>query len=188
MKDIYSGSLTRLAAVDAQEMGKAYAEWNRDSEFKRLLDSDAARLHSAKAGADFFKKILDEAPAYNPFFSIRALSDNRLLGDITLEVLHAWNGRQAIVGIAIGERADWGKGYGTDAMKTLLRYAFNEMNLNRVTLNVFEYNPRAIRSYEKAGFTHEGRLRAALLRDGKRWDLLYMGVLREEWLALNSAR
>jgi RimJ/RimL family protein N-acetyltransferase len=53
--------------------------------------------------------------------------------------------------------------------------------MQRVSLNVFEYNPRAIRSYEKCGFKHEGRARQAMNRDGRRWDLIFMGCLREEW-------
>ena len=61
-----------------------------------------------------------------------------------------------------------------------------EMNLRRVSLNVFEYNPRGIRSYEKAGFRHEGRQRQYLNRDGRRWDIVYMGILREEWMAENE--
>ena len=68
----------------------------------------------------------------------------------------------------------------------ILRYAFLELNLQRVSLDVFDYNQRAIRSYEKAGFTLEGRQRGVLLREGKRWDLVYMGILREEWLAQTS--
>jgi RimJ/RimL family protein N-acetyltransferase len=68
----------------------------------------------------------------------------------------------------------------------LLRFAFTEVNLRRVTLSVFEYNPRAIRSYEKAGFRHEGRLRKVLNKEGKRWDILLMGILREDWLERNS--
>jgi RimJ/RimL family protein N-acetyltransferase len=68
-------------------------------------------------------------------------------------------------------------------MRVVLRYAFQELNLRRVSLTTYEYNPRAIRSYEKAGFIHEGRARKFLLREGRRWDLLFMGVLREEWLA-----
>jgi RimJ/RimL family protein N-acetyltransferase len=67
-------------------------------------------------------------------------------------------------------------------MKIILRYAFTELNLQRVSLNVFEYNPRGVRSYEKAGFSHEGRERGLLLREGKRWDVIFMGILREEWL------
>ena len=65
-------------------------------------------------------------------------------------------------------------------MEVLLRFAFEELNLHRVNLSVFEYNPRAIRSYEKAGFHHEGRQRQVLHRGGKRWDMLYMGILKNE--------
>jgi RimJ/RimL family protein N-acetyltransferase len=87
------------------------------------------------------------------------------------------------VGIGIGEAEYRGKGYGTDAMQVILGFAFRELNLHRVSLSVFEYNPRAIRSYEKAGFRHEGRLRAEINRDGRRWDVLMMGILRTEWEA-----
>jgi len=71
-------------------------------------------------------------------------------------------------------------------MKVILRYAFTEINMNRVTLNVFEFNPRAIRAYEKAGFRHEGRMRKVLNKEGKRWDMLYMSILREEWMEQNG--
>jgi RimJ/RimL family protein N-acetyltransferase len=67
-------------------------------------------------------------------------------------------------------------------MNVCLRYAFLELGLERVSLGVFEYNPRAVRSYEKAGFQLEGRTRLDTLRDGKRYDSLWMGILREEWL------
>lgn len=185
MKDILNGELVRLSAFDPEELGKAYAIWNRDSEFKRLLDT-STRLHSAKSTIDFFKKMIEENALENHYFSIRALDDNRLLGDVGLEVVNGWMGGNAFVGIGIGNRNDWGKGYGTEAMKIMLRYAFTEVNLNRVTLTVFEYNPRAIRSYEKSGFRHEGRMRGGLLKDGKRWDMLFMGILREEWLEINK--
>lgn len=185
MKDIFKGDLVSLSAFDHEELGKAYAAWRRDSELDRLFDSGASVLHSAKASVDLFEKMIkDSSPAHH-YFSIRTLEDNRLLGDINLDVVNDWLGRNAFVGLGIGNRDDWGKGYGTDAMKIMLRFAFTEINLRRVTLTVFEYNPRAIRSYEKAGFRHEGRMRGALLRDGKRWDMLYMGILKEDWKELN---
>jgi RimJ/RimL family protein N-acetyltransferase len=83
----------------------------------------------------------------------------------------------------MGARESWGKGYDTDAMRVILRFAFQELNLRRVSLDTFEYNPRAIRSYEKAGFVLEGRARGYLNREGKRWDLIFMGILQEEWLS-----
>ena len=186
MKDIFKGELVRLSAFDHEELGKAYAGWGRDSELQRLFNSGASVLHSAKASADFFEKMLKEDSPAGYFFGIRKLDDNRLLGDINLEVINNWGSRDSFVGIGIGSREDWGKGYGTDAMKIALRFAFTELNLRRVTLTVFEYNPRAIRSYEKVGFQHEGRLRGALLRDGKRWDMLYMGILFKDWMEKNQ--
>ena len=184
MKDILKGSLVRLAAVDHEELAKAYAAWNQDTELTCLMDT-RARLHSIKAIKEFFEKeTLEPSPASH-YFSIRALDDDRLLGDINFDVINSWGSRDAFVGIGIGSRADWGRGYGTDAMNIGLRFVFTELNLRRVTLTVFEYNPRAIHSYEKAGFKLEGRMRGALLKDGARWDMLYMGILREEWMEKN---
>lgn len=68
-------------------------------------------------------------------------------------------------------------------MNLLARYAFRELNLNRINLSAFEFNPRAVRSYEKCGFVHEGRERQWLNRGGRCWDMIYMGLLREDWLA-----
>lgn len=184
MKDILKGELVRLSAVDAEELARAYAKWTRDSELTRLFDARATRLHSAKSIKDFFEKEIEEESPAHHFFTIRSLADNRLLGDINLDVIN-WGARDSFLGIGICDRADWSKGYGTDAMKVILRIAFTEVNLRRVTLSVFEYNPRAICCYEKAGFQHEGRVRGALLRDGKRWDILYMGILYNDWMEKN---
>ncbi|HLA06683.1 MAG TPA: GNAT family protein [Anaerolineales bacterium] len=185
MKDIYTGDLVRLAAVEPEEFGKVFTRWNQDSEFMRLLNGEAIRLNSVVANKKWIEKELEEqSPGLYPF-SIRTLVTDQLIGDLILDV-SSWNHREAFVGISISERENWGRGYGTDAMKMLLRYAFTEVNLRRVALAVFEYNPRAIRSYEKAGFRHEGRLRKFLNREGRRWDMLFMSVLREEWMEQNQ--
>ena len=185
MKDILNGTLVRLSALDPEEFSKAFTQWRRDSEFMRLLDSGPISLPSQKDAQKWFEKDVEEQGINEHFFAIRTLTDDKLIGDIGLYVVN-WPGRDAFVGLGIGERDFWGKGYGTDLMKLILRYAFLEVNLRRVTLTVFEYNPRAIRAYEKAGFRHEGRIRGSLNRDGKRYDELFMGVLREEWLSLNQ--
>ncbi len=187
MNDILKGNLVRLAAMDYEEIGKAITRHERDSEMMRLMDMGPYRLHSEKAAVKFFEKMLDEDTPAQHFFSIRLLEDDRLLGDINLDVINDWGSRDCFIGLGIYDRADWGKGYGTDVMKVLLRFAFTELNLHRATLAVFEYNPRAIRSYEKAGFKMEGSMRGRLLRDGKRWDMRFMGILREEWMNLNTA-
>lgn len=92
-----------------------------------------------------------------------------------------WRCRSAEVGIFIGEKQYWSHGYGTEVMRLLLRHAFNTLNLNRIALDVYESNPRAVRAYEKAGFSHEGRKRQGMFKDGEYIDILQMSVLRSEW-------
>jgi len=184
MNDIFTGKLVRLSAYDPKEMGEAFAIWARDSEYRRMSDARAASLPSAKRAIEFFEKDLEEMSSAIHFFGVRALADDALIGEMVLEIID-WAGRDAFIGLSIGARSNWNRGYGTDMTNVLLRFAFTEVNLQRVTLSVFEYNPRAIRTYEKAGFRHEGRLRQFLNKEGRRWDMLFMGILREEWLEQN---
>lgn len=94
--------------------------------------------------------------------------------------------RTCEMGIGIGDRQYWGRGYGRDAVRVLLDYAFRLRNLHKVWLSVNGTNERAIRSYRACGFVEEGRLRRHVWSDGSYIDLVYMGVLREEWEARRS--
>jgi RimJ/RimL family protein N-acetyltransferase len=87
--------------------------------------------------------------------------------------------RAAMIGLWIG-RPFWNRGFGTDAVRTLCRFGFREVNLRRIGLDVLDTNPRGLRAYEKAGFRIEGRLRQAHFVDGRHVDILVMGVLAEE--------
>ncbi len=179
------GSLVHLTAEEPQEHAGVYAKWNRDSEFMRLLDAEPAYPPSVKKLTELIQRDQEKDPPAFYIFGIRTLEGDKLVGYIGLDG-DAFPHGELFVGIAIGERELWGRGYGTDAMKVILRFAFRELNLRRVALDTFEYNPRAICSYEKAGFVHEGRVREFLWREGRRWDLIFMGILREEWLKLDS--
>ena len=187
MNDIYTGELVRLSMTDEDNFAKAAALWNRHSEFVRLLNTGVTRVISQKKEKEWIEKMQKEESGNEYFFDIHALAEDRLLGFVDL-FIESWAARDTFVGIGIGERDFWGKGYGTDAMRLILRYAFAELNLNRVSLGVFEYNPRAVRSYEKAGFQHEGRMRGVLYKEGKRWDMLFMGIQREEWMEQNGIK
>src|SRR5919108_2713988 len=184
MKDVLTGKFVRLSAWDPEEMSKAFPRWYQNSEYIRLLNSSARPMLSPKAELKWMEEEAGEMSLGSYFFSIHTLAADKLIGELNLDVV-TWPGRDAFVGLGIGETEYWNKGYGTDIMNVLLRFAFTEINLRRVTLTVFEYNPRAIRSYEKAGFRHEGRMRKFLNKEGKRWDMFYMGILREEWFQLN---
>jgi RimJ/RimL family protein N-acetyltransferase len=177
---LFQGELVRLTVVDPEKDAEAFSRWSRDSEYWRLLASDPAIMHSPQKSKEWLEKILKEEEQNLFMFMIRRLEDDRLIGEVGLDGVQ-WNHGDTFIGIGLGEREFWGKGYGTDAMRVILRYAFTELNLHRVSLNVLEYNTRALRSYEKVGFKVEGRAREFLSREGKRWDLIFMGILREEW-------
>jgi RimJ/RimL family protein N-acetyltransferase len=91
--------------------------------------------------------------------------------------------RKARLGIMIGDKGYWSKGYGTDAMLTLLRFGFDDMNLYRIDLTVDADNDRAIACYRKCGFVEEGRLRMARYSRGRYVDQFVMGILRDEFYA-----
>jgi RimJ/RimL family protein N-acetyltransferase len=88
----------------------------------------------------------------------------------------------------IGEKLEWNKGYGSEVMSLLVKHCFETLNLNRVMLRVYTDNIRAVRSYEKAGFVLEGRLREAVYKFGKYDDVLIMSVLRSEWTSQNKEK
>lgn len=94
--------------------------------------------------------------------------------------------QRADMGILIGEKGQWDRGYGTDALITYLNYLFNELGLHRVTLQVQDYNPRAIKCYERCGFIKEGILREQAFVKGKFCDRYAMGVLRDEFNKLHK--
>jgi RimJ/RimL family protein N-acetyltransferase len=177
---LFQGELVRLTAVEPQKLAESFSRWSCDSEYWRLLDSGPAFVYSPQRSKEWLEKMLQENEHNLFMFMIRTLEDDRLIGEVGLDGVQ-WNHGDTFIGIGLGEREFWGKGYGTDAMRVILRYAFNELNLHRVSLNVFEYNRRALRSYEKTGFKVEGRARKFLSREGNRWDLIFMGILREEW-------
>jgi RimJ/RimL family protein N-acetyltransferase len=181
--NLLRGELVRLNVEDPETLARHVSQWSADSEYSRLLDWDPARRYSIKNSQKWFEKDYENENHY--LFAIRTLADDRIIGEIGLDGIR-WTHGDCFVGIGLGDRECWGKGYGTDAMKIILRYAFTELNLQRVTLDVFEYNPRGMRSYEKAGFVLEGRQRGMLLREGRRWDVIYMGILKEEWLRNNA--
>ncbi len=178
--DLLRGELVRLTAINPETDSHLFVRWALDTEYWRLLANDPARPWSVQATRKLFEEDLEKSE--NFFFLIRTLTDDRPIGMAELDGAQ-WTQGEAWLGIGLGERSFWGQGYGSDAARLIMRFGFEELNLHRISLTVFEYNPRAIRAYEKLGFVHEGRGRGLLLRDGRRWDILFMGLLRSEWQA-----
>jgi RimJ/RimL family protein N-acetyltransferase len=172
------GRTVNIRALESTDLERAYT-WINDREVIRYL---AARYPMSRTDE---QRWLDQGPT-NSMGGVRLAietKDGVHIGTLDLHRVSSED-RSASLGIMIGDKAYWSNGYGTDAMQTLLRFTFGEMNLNRVSLHVFEFNERAIACYRKCGFREEARLRENYYGEGRYWDVLVMGILRDEFEAL----
>jgi RimJ/RimL family protein N-acetyltransferase len=115
-------------------------------------------------------------------FTACLLSDDRPIGTVGLFDLDLRNGNAGL-GISIGRAEDRGKGHGTDMLRALLEFAFGSLRLERVWLDVYDFNERAKHLYERVGFVEEGRLRHSFFGNGAHHDAFRMSMLRDEWRA-----
>jgi RimJ/RimL family protein N-acetyltransferase len=180
-KNFFQGKWVRLVAPIPAEDAVLLSDWTRDSGYFRLAIDEPARFRYPQTQ----KKWLEETSQKGYPFMVVTQAEDKKIGEVELDgfnavCAHAW------LGIGIGERDYWGKGYGSEAVGLVLDFAFLWLNLHRVSLSVNEYNPRALRAYEKIGFKMEGTQRKALFRDGRRWDMIYMGILKDEWISLKQ--
>ncbi len=115
-------------------------------------------------------------------FGIALGDDDRLVGSCGLHHIDARN-HNAELGMVIGDPADWGRGFGAEAAQLLVAYAFDTVNLHRIWLEVYEDNVAARKIYERLGFRVEGTMREHGFREGRWWNLHYMGLLADEYRA-----
>ena len=162
-----------------------FVDWFNDPDVMRHL---AMRAPMSEAGeAAWFDRMLAAQAKTDYHFVICLISDDRPIGTIGLHGLDHENGH-AEFGIAIGDKAEWNKGFGTDATRAICDFGFGALRLERISLMVYAGNDGARRAYEKAGFTHEGTLRHAHFARGQYEDVHVMGLLREEWAAMSHRR
>jgi RimJ/RimL family protein N-acetyltransferase len=162
-----------------------FVRWFNDADVLRNLEMAAPMSQAAEEG--WFDRILPTQGTTNHHLVICLRSDGRPIGTIGLHEIDRINGT-AQFGIAIGEKSEWGKGYGTDATRAICDFGFGELRLERIGLHVYAGNDGAMRAYEKAGFTREATLRRAHFTRGEHVDVHVMGLLRDEWLALAHRR
>lgn len=177
------GEKIRLRAVERDDLPR-YARWLSDPDVMHGLSLFAPM--SLAQEELWFAEILKHPVAEQSLaIDLRVRGRWEHIGGIGFTSID-WRCRSAEFGIHIGEKKYWNKGCGTDAVNALLRYGFETLNLNRVWLRVFDYNKRAQRAYEKAGFTKEGLYREGHFFQGQYWDVLLYSILRREWEALRG--
>ena len=172
------GSKVRLRAFREDDLKNSVAWLNNPAVTRFLLHMRPWSLAEEKA---WIERVMRNDDPTSVTFVVET-TDGEYVGSTGLMHIDPRN-RNAEAGIVIGRPEEWGRGLGTDAMKTLLRHAFEELNLHRVSLRVYTFNERGIRSYRTLGFVEEGRLRQAMFRHGAWHDVIVMGILAEEFFA-----
>jgi RimJ/RimL family protein N-acetyltransferase len=166
--------LRKMTLEDAE----LYHKWRNDLEVmystNPILD-----VYPVETTKEFVEQVILGSNNAKSYIIVEK-ENERSIGVVSLTNIDYKN-RNAECIIDIGEKEYWGNGFGSEALRLLLDYAFYEMNLHRVSLRVFSFNDRAIRMYTKLGFRQEGNSRQGLFRDGKWHDVLHMGILQNEY-------
>ncbi len=156
--------------------------WYNDYELNRLAGWTGSRIGEARLKYNYSKSY-----GYDPMNLIIDDENGKPIGTVQLYDFSDFD-KSCKLGIRIGDKSCWSKGYGMDAVNTILEHAFMKMDQNRVALRVYEYNERAVKCYEKSGFKHEGRARKSAFIDGSFYDEVLMGILKSEYIEMKDMR
>jgi RimJ/RimL family protein N-acetyltransferase len=157
-----------------------FVRWLSDDRTTRTLALRSPLSVALEEG--WFGRLLEHHGNDVWHFVICRADDGRPVGAIDLHEIDHVNG-SASLGIVIGDPADTNHGYGSDALRAMCAFGFGELRLERIWLDVYAFNDRARRVYERVGFVHEGTLRRALFRAGAFHDVHRMAILHDEWAA-----
>ncbi len=167
------GEKVYLSPLDPSDTEK-YTEWINDAEVLQFLDISHKIYNLGVEREILEEKALQQEPA----FSIVDTKTEKLIGSCDLHNIDYINST-AEIGIMIGDKNYWNRGFGVDATNLLLDYAFNVLNVTNVMVMVDGFNERALRCFEKVGFTQIGRRRSSKNLAGKRYDVVYLDILAE---------
>lgn len=173
-----TGKLTRLRPMEMTDLDN-YVTWINDPDVVHFL-GDVQPLMSRAAEEAWLEANVAKVPGWGDLSLAMETAEGRHIGSIAL---HDFNPRRrsASLGLMIGAKDCWNRGYGTDAIVTLLRHGFDELNLHRIWLTVDQDNARGIACYRKCGFVEEGRLRDERFTEGRYVDTIVMGILDHEF-------
>jgi RimJ/RimL family protein N-acetyltransferase len=178
------GSKVYLRPLERADLNETYLGWLNDAEVTRYMETGTFPS-TMKDLEKFYEGV--NGSKNQVIFAIADRKSHRHIGNIKLGPIN-WVHRNAILGIMIGDKNLWGKGIGEEATQLMAEYAFQRLNLHRITLGVFAEHKAAVLCYEKLGFRVEGRIRQDLFLDGEFKDRLWMGLLRSEYKPFKAVR
>ncbi|WP_373897419.1 GNAT family N-acetyltransferase [Haloimpatiens sp. FM7315] len=174
---MYFGEKVCLRAYKEEDIKKA-ATFVNDKELKKLLVTTIPFPMTMWEEESWIKsQKASSSGEYN--FAIEDIETKKYIGGCGIHNVN-WLARVAEVGIMIGDKNYWGKGYGTDAMKVLMKFIFEDMNINKIRLSTFSFNERAIKSYKKCGYAVEGVLKNELFKEGQYYDEIILSAFRNK--------
>jgi len=172
-----SGELCYLRGLLESDLEGAYFHWLNDPQVTRYMNSGRTPNTPQDMQAFF---TYTRGNLTNVAFAICDQQTHQHIGNVTLNNMHPIH-RRADLGILIGEKAFWGRGYGTEATALTVDYGFKRLNLHSIWLGVVATHVGAIRAYEKAGFKQDGVAREAFWTDGNFHDIVQMSILAREY-------
>lgn len=175
---VIPGNKVLLRPMAKKDINDRYLSWINDSEVTRYMETGFFPV-TLKELVQYYKRMTRSKT--DVLFSIIKKADGTHIGNIKLGGIN-WIHRFADLGIMIGDKKAWGRGYGTEACDLLLGYAFKKLNLNKIILGVCSPHAAALKAYKKAGFRIEGRLTDMLHLDGSYIDKIIMGMNSREYL------
>ena len=173
------GKSIRLRAIEKKDL-KQLRDWRNEPDIKKFM-----REYRDLSMQNQLQWLDSLARDKNTIMFAIETKKRKLIGCTGLTYID-WKNRRGEVSIYIGNKKYRSKGYGTDTLKTLMKYGFKELNLHMLFGEIFEYNKANIRLFEKCGFKKDGVLRDRLYRDGKYWNSIFYSILEEEWKMLKS--
>jgi RimJ/RimL family protein N-acetyltransferase len=159
------------------EDAEKWTEWDNDLEVTIPMGEEAYTPFSVDKTREIITNVIKKQ---DHIFSIVELQTEKCIGRCMLFAMDQVD-RRAMLGIAIGDKSYWNKGYGQDATRLLLDYGFNLLGLNSIMLGVYSFNKRAINCYKRIGFREIGKRRQARIIGGKKYDVILMDILGEEF-------
>ena len=186
---LFESARLRLGPIDHEKDPEVESRWTHDPIYLHGLGLSPARPLSPaqlKKKYEALEKEIEESHT-SLHFMVRSKADERLIGMARIEWIE-WSHGAGNLKLAIGDVKDRRQGYGSEVMQLLLRFAFEELNLFRLSAVVGEDNLAGLGLLKKFGFVEEVRRRKALMRDGQSFDLIHLGLLRNEWQPVEESQ